>query len=161
MSSLPLDHLNSIREVHIDTADQRELALSLSLSLQAMSTSNTMATSNSLTDSHFPFMKLPAELRNRIYLFLLANGVMKIRSPYQEDDPLHYDHRLSTYFRGHKLPPLSLLRVCKSIYGETHLLLYRSNTFEMYSSEVAQFLQPRTPTQLCSMRSLTIIVPII
>lgn len=115
-----------------------------------------MSASSNSTESYFPFLRLPAELRNEIYSLLLTMGTIKISDfpgANYVQNPLH-----ATVARRlpYELLPLSLLQVCRDIYRETRLLLYESNTFKMWSWVAPQFLRARTPDQLRSLRSLTI-----
>ncbi|MCJ1247050.1 hypothetical protein MMC30_004261 [Trapelia coarctata] len=129
-----------------------------------MSTPNTLACSTSSPNSHFPFLELPAELRNKIYSLSLANGVIKIVYPNQKhnsDVSGDYNRRYFCHRRRPQSRPLSLFLACKAIYRESHHFLYISNTFELYGTKVVPFLEARTPAQLCSMRALTVTVPML
>lgn len=88
-------------------------------------------------ESYFPFLALPAELRNRIYSLILTHGIVKSRDT-----------------QGRSPISLPLLRVCKQIHTEAHLLLYSTNTFVMYHTRIPEFLNLRTPDQLRSIRSV-------
>ena len=114
-----------------------------------------MSASSNSTESYFPFLWLPAELRNEIYSLLLTMGTITI-----SDFPSNYVQNPLRVTVARRLPyellPLSLLQVCKDIYRGTRLLPYESNTFKMWSEVVRQFLRARTPNHLRSLRSLTI-----
>lgn len=112
-----------------------------------------MASSKSTPESSFPFLKLPAELRNMIYSLLLAQGTIKIRSIniLRRGGPLWQE-------RGAKYKPicLSLLQVCKHIYQEAQSFFYTRNTFKVCWDSATPFIRDRTPEQLRLISTLKI-----
>lgn len=64
----------------------------------------------------FPFLRLPAELRNEIYKYVLKVGEWRSDSK-----------RLRRWSSGRHVQPLALLSVCKQIHAEASLLPYALN----------------------------------
>lgn len=116
-----------------------------------------------------PFLKLPSEIRNMIYIAVLTNE----NSTIELDMHQYLSHPSSgsglptsktCYFCGEpKDPrpgktqyPISFIRLCRKIYDETHLLPYTLNTFAVDPTRVLTFLHARTRVQRHSLRSLSI-----
>ena len=116
---------------------------------------------------HFPFLKLPAEIRNHIYHLLLANGTVEIHNSGQQSRfgqerilvntaaPPYYGPRRA---RGNRYL-ISILLVCSQIYHEAYLIPY-TNTFVLVRCS-STFLDNRTPAQLRVIRSLIVACPVI
>ena len=114
-------------------------------------------------DSPFPFLKLPAEIRNKIHKLLLGDRVIHIYIPEGRiiNHRLVWSPRYAAYVHKEDFPLLTLLEVCKDIHKETSLLPFASNVFEVYGGTVVEFLQALTPAQLGSLRALTVHVRMI
>ncbi|KAL8806451.1 MAG: hypothetical protein Q9182_001366 [Xanthomendoza sp. 2 TL-2023] len=76
------------------------------------------------SDQPFPFLRLPAEIRNHIYReCLLVEGII---NPY----PLYYqDQRIVP--GGQVRPSVALLRVSKQVECEAQAILYGENTYHL------------------------------
>jgi len=74
-------------------------------------------TSTKTNQLRSPFLRLPAELRNRIYGYTLAYGTLEVPS----------------WSQWGQLPLLDvgLLRTCRQIHAETTMLFYSLNTFRL------------------------------
>jgi len=84
-----------------------------------------------------PLLRLPAELRNAIYEYVLCNKFITVK--------------------GISPPPsmLGLPRTCRQIYQETELLSYSGNTFQVAKERVLTlWLRKRTARQLAVISSL-------
>ncbi len=127
-----------------------------------------------------PFLRLPLELRRRIYEYTLggnmihlthiAKGIIRQRNPSR--DRLNYwgsgsvvetngpeDHETSIPQEGDQ-PEwkniLSLLKACRTIYAEAIPFLYNRNTFSMFSPLVLIYMQDLTlrPQRFAQIRHL-------
>lgn len=124
------------------------------------------------TRSHLPFLKLPAEIRNMIYLLLLSNEIIHIvrSQPYKSPHDTRYPtnhvfkdtdshiHQQSSVNRDGPLS-ISILFACSQVYNEARLLPYK-NTFHIRYSALLQFLYARTPEQLRLMNYVELTVPL-
>lgn len=81
--------------------------------------------------SAFPFLRLPPEIRNRIYFFVFSNlRLFIIPLPHcgrmvYECYVLRVGCTLSPRRRIEFTNDIALVRTCRQIYSETHLLLFR------------------------------------
>lgn len=92
-----------------------------------------------------PFFKLPAELRNMVYEYVLGGN--NLRSGHSGSVKMQYMH-LSLRLR-------SLLLVNCQLNSESALLLYSANTFQFKSQDaLSKFLEERTQMQLQALRTL-------
>ncbi|CAI6287124.1 unnamed protein product [Periconia digitata] len=98
-----------------------------------------------------PLLRLPPELRNRIYKYAL--GGKKLR-------PAGFIHRIKYEQNGRVTPPnfVALLSVCRQIYAEARLYPFLLNTFEFINTEVEhidEFAVFLTTQQQQSVKSVT------
>jgi hypothetical protein len=122
------------------------------------------------TSSRFPFLKLPAEIRNMIYLLLLSNRSIHILS-FQPDNSIHEsqyptNHALretnshidgQSSGNGDDLLSISILLACSRIYNEARLFPYK-NAFRFDHGTLLHFLDACTPEQRRLMHSVELIV---
>ena len=117
--------------------------------------------------SHFPFLNLPSEIRSLIYSMVLDTGETPIQIAHEQ-----YSHHSfhppkiapsegCQFCKLSKRPgitrfPISVLLVCSQIHHESHLLPYLLNTFVIYTSTLLGFVHARTPSQLRSLRSISL-----
>ncbi|KAH7069242.1 hypothetical protein FB567DRAFT_242902 [Paraphoma chrysanthemicola] len=108
-----------------------------------------------------PLLRLPGELRNKIYALVLGGLVITssrhFTSPEQQlgwkaDNALHQallpakPLKIAAYRDGEEHIPasmsgyLALLRVCSLIHDETRLLPFEANIFELCPSELSSFI---------------------
>ncbi|KAH7399643.1 hypothetical protein BKA66DRAFT_452267 [Pyrenochaeta sp. MPI-SDFR-AT-0127] len=95
-------------------------------------------------------LRLPAELRNRIYELVLGGRTYRFK------DTVCTNHaRLDTSERH----IFGLLYVCRQIHFETALLPYSMNIFSFRDFDISlyPFLKERSPAQFRSLRSLELI----
>lgn len=127
----------------------------------------TPSSSDVLRFSHFPFLNLPSEIRSLIYSMVLDTGETPIQIAHEQ-----YSHHSfhppeitpsegCQFCKPPKRPgitrfPISVLLVCSQIHHESHLLPYLLNTFVMYTSTLLGFVHARTPSQLRSLRSISL-----
>jgi len=131
-----------------------------------------MPPSDGSTESHFPFLALPAEMRNAIYSALLSNRTIKlVASQPQEsasdsglEESLACEDTNSDIYHqptGRRIADgplsISLLLVCLQIHNEARLFPY-NNTFQLQHSVLLPFLTARTPHQIYPIHSLTLAV---
>ena len=125
-------------------------------------------------ESSFPFLKLPAEIRNMIYHFLLANRIVKLgicyyreylyfaqRSNRLRTDALknnpHPDVNHQAYGTREYAPlSIALLATCSQIYDEAHLIPYSLNTFSIRCELLPVWLDRRMQFQVQAIRKLTL-----
>lgn len=93
--------------------------------LRASCVSTLTQDSSRRNQRHFPFLRLPAELRNKIYMYALGGKTWIIalqggRGSYQSQPDLD---DVSTH-------PMALLQSCRQVYAEASLFPYAYNTFE-------------------------------
>lgn len=80
-------------------------------------------------------LRLPAEIRNRIWTQVLAMEVIYVGDEFRDNS-------------DYTTPALDLLRVCRPIYAEAALLPYSLNAFWFYSIPGLQsWLKQRAPVQ--------------
>ncbi|KAF1946359.1 hypothetical protein EJ02DRAFT_250619 [Clathrospora elynae] len=96
-------------------------------------------------------LRLPAELRNRIYELVLGGRTYKFKDTIQTRQA-----RLDTKGEEHIF---SLLYVCRQIHFETALLPYTINTFSFRDIEnsLDPFLRQRSPAQMRSIHLIELI----
>ena len=100
-----------------------------------------MATSDARTESTFPFMKLPGEIRNRIYEICLGADEIHIHRscstgrPCQICLPPSHFATVSTFFSP------QLLRTSRQIHEETHKILYTRPIFLFIHINPLTFLE--------------------
>ncbi|KAL8730565.1 MAG: hypothetical protein Q9166_004019 [cf. Caloplaca sp. 2 TL-2023] len=83
----------------------------------------------------FPFLKLPAEIRNHIYRFaLVVDGEINRY-------PAHYQAK-SIVPEGQSKPAVALLRVCKQVGSEAQSILYGENTWRLNQDTISLSLPP-------------------
>ncbi|CAN9339028.1 unnamed protein product [Alternaria sp. RS040] len=70
-----------------------------------------------------PLLRLPAELRNRVYEYALGGHEIWVTTPIPETKTKIYLDRWGD------VPAFTLLKVCSQIYAEAALLPYSLNTF--------------------------------
>lgn len=121
----------------------------------------------------FPFIKLPAEIRNMIYFLLLAGRTIVLNIPYcspvryfavrsgrflpavlaehPQPEIRHIDG--SSFLRQDSLT-IGLLGTSRQIYNETCAIPYTSNTFSIHVGLLPLWLDRRMYTQLRVLRSL-------
>lgn len=84
------------------------------------------------TDGVFPFLELPAEIRNQIYRYLLSTEYTKVKRDlkyYARPDSLQlyeiwrFDHRLQSRLRYHYQFQTAIIAVNRQIRYETHDVL--------------------------------------
>lgn len=101
------------------------------------------------TNSRFPLLSLPPEVRNCIWAHALGNSMIQA-----------YHRRWTRSYRLRLKPPnranaMSLLRTCRQIYQETAILPFKLNTFTMSSAYNIQALETRLkPYQRAQITSL-------
>ncbi|KAF2831016.1 hypothetical protein CC86DRAFT_281657, partial [Ophiobolus disseminans] len=88
-----------------------------------------------------PFLRLPGELRNRVYHYALSDVVLSV---YRSGTPPTYlqviPHSASA--------AASKFAVCRQVHAETHLLLFQLTTFLVYSDgSFAEFVNHLTDAQ--------------
>ncbi|PVI04524.1 hypothetical protein DM02DRAFT_624814 [Periconia macrospinosa] len=76
-----------------------------------------------------PFLRLPPELRNRVYELALGGNTVR---------PINFENNREGVRRGPGVPYrfLSLLQVSRTIYTETRCLPYQLNALELVNSEI-------------------------
>ncbi|MCJ1247051.1 hypothetical protein MMC30_004262 [Trapelia coarctata] len=124
------------------------------------------------TESHLSFLKLPAEVRNMIYLLLLSNRTIELicsqpeksahDSRYQQnhafrDTNSHIYHQPTGNGNGNSPLSISILLACSQIYNEARLLPY-TNAFQIQHRVLLPFLTTRNPDQRPLIHSLTLAV---
>ncbi|OSS50713.1 hypothetical protein B5807_04068 [Epicoccum nigrum] len=98
------------------------------------------------TQEHFPFLRLPAELRETIYTHALGGHIWKMSMSYVDKD--------TTLARADNSSPhaLALLLTNRQIYSEARLLPFAANTFsgrhEGHLREWARSLSPEQRNQV-------------
>jgi hypothetical protein len=84
-----------------------------------------------------PLLRLPAEIRNMIFIFALSDNIISPTLWHADSDPdPEHTSTVSRSVTGNR-PPLhrfSLLRVSRQIYAETAILPYHLSTFRFYDS---------------------------
>jgi len=84
---------------------------------------------------HSPFLRLPAEVRNAVYQFALSgqtvSSILHRSAATTTSPPLARRVDDASLRRPHRF---SLLRVCRQIFIETAVLLYRLSTFRFNDS---------------------------
>lgn len=126
---------------HNDIAESIAFATYLTIAFMLMQ--HTSATRN---QRESPFLRLPAEVRNKIYDAALGGRTYKFK------DAIYRDHAtLETNGERHVL---GLLLVCHQIYSEASLLPYSLNTFSFREFELSfkPFLDHR---RLAHFRAIT------
>ncbi|KAF1959167.1 hypothetical protein CC80DRAFT_545544 [Byssothecium circinans] len=89
--------------------------------------------------THSPLLRLPAELRTRIFQYAMSVPNMIIL-------PIGQRHTYGPV--DDKLPALHLPGVCRQIYSETATMAYGENCFSFWTSGVLlAWLSKRTPAQ--------------
>ncbi|KAF3001333.1 hypothetical protein E8E13_005790 [Curvularia kusanoi] len=94
-----------------------------------------------------PLLRLPAELRNRIYGYAMSGGVTL------------EDHLLPAELAVAHNPPgasLALPKVCYQLHQETALLLFSLNTFTGSSTTIEDFLDALGEYQKAKIESITV-----
>jgi hypothetical protein len=94
-----------------------------------------------------PLLRLPAELRNRIYDLVLYEGDYNFASHFYIKDDQDQDDFLN--FEGFKVDPkvpnrLGLIRTCRQLYAETVLLPFSLNTFVFRTHAMQYFFDSKT-----------------
>ena len=94
-----------------------------------------------------PFLRLPAELRNKIYGYVL--GGKDYKSPFWQAFESSQDELLRDK------ESLSLLSVCRQIYKETSILPFQLNTFQFeHQSDLSAWIKTLLPGQRDAIRAL-------
>jgi hypothetical protein len=95
-----------------------------------------------------PLLRLPSELRNRVYEYALGGDC----EPFTiKASPIDFPMTLLD------LPALSLLRSCRQIYHETANLPYTLIKSKFSdSTSISKFVDQRTPAQLQAIRHLVL-----
>lgn len=116
---------------------------------------------------YFPVLKLPAEIRNRIWkCAVVVSKIVELRAPKQH----HASSLLPARSRRGiwRYPPFSLASVSRQLYEEVVPIYYTHNTFgvlfaprQMYGPDITRFLAGLRPkNQLCiTSLSLYILFP--
>ncbi|KAF1833308.1 hypothetical protein BDW02DRAFT_599196 [Decorospora gaudefroyi] len=96
-------------------------------------------------------LRLPAELRNRIYNHVLGGRTYRFKDTFRTSQA-RLDHRGEQHILG-------LLYVCRQIHFETALLPYTLNTFSFRDLDISlePFLRHRSPSQIRSIHSLELV----
>jgi len=124
-------------------------------------------------ETPFPFLQLPAEIRNMIYFLLLAGRTITLGIPhsfpiryfavrcrrflpavlkrYPEPEIRHIDR--SSFLHRDRVT-IGLLGTCRQIYKETCAIPYIFNTFSIHSGLLSLWLERRMYAQLQVIRSL-------
>jgi hypothetical protein len=78
-----------------------------------------------------PFLRLPAELRNKIYQLVFSNGVIQVLAPWEN----RYRSTISAYSAP------ALLQTCRQIHGEATPVLFSTATFETERYSLEYFIE--------------------
>lgn len=96
-------------------------------------------------------LSLPAEIRNRIYHYVLAVN----KSKHGEDNVAAVVH--DTCFYRHDGPSvLSMLQTCKQLHNEAEAIFYTINWLELPPRGIGLFTESISPTRLFAIRRIYI-----
>lgn len=91
------------------------------------------------------FLKLPPEIREKIYDDLLVVGTVfpyTIAKSYEDDEPDYGDNLMVREMAAFKAPETALLHVCKAIHAEAEPILYSRNQIMLPTSHLtARFFE--------------------
>jgi hypothetical protein len=82
--------------------------------------------STELNQRNSPLLRLPAELRNQIYMFAFCNITVDVRSRY-ENDPIDNQNLI----QGHRRV-VGLLTTCRQLHHEALPIFYEYCTFDIF-----------------------------
>jgi len=126
----------------------------------------------------FPFLKLPAEIRRVVYLFVLAGREITLTVPppssrtffsprsgrflakgLKTDSQPHITQFISpNVFRGPEILTIGLLSACSQIYLETREIPYTHNSFHIHTGILPLWLDRRMQFQVQALRKLSVTV---
>ena len=101
-----------------------------------------------------PFLRLPPELRNKIYEYAIGGHVIKL---FESTKKPHYN--MLSQADGHYTAlanPAVLSKTCRQLHRETALLPYSLNTFHGRTRRIHKFLKGLTMAQREQIKSLEI-----
>lgn len=114
------------RKRHSDTPEDREDVLT-----EYRTKSNSM----------IPLLRLPPELRNRIWEYALGGHIFTVRSCDPKSKVVHFE------VSSEEKKGTTLLRACRQIYAETALLPFRLNAFMFHSESSIRWVACLSPGQ--------------
>jgi hypothetical protein len=101
-----------------------------------------------------PLLRLPAELRNKIYEYAIGGHVIEL---FDSTKKPHYN--MLSQADGHYTAlanPTVLSKICRQLHSETALLPYSLNTFHGHLRRIHRFLKGLTKAQREQIKSVEI-----